>query len=128
MTPQADTTTSSWVQITTSAFGLVLAGRVVVLVYWQGGRAGSSEPGFSWLPTERPAEPVQLFVAINPTVRDWARARALAERAHARDVRDDPERREAAELLRRSPWWQRELLREELLSRRWYGPQRGQGS
>ena len=32
-------------------------------------------------------------------------------------------RREAAELLARSPWWQRERLREELLSRRWYRPQ-----
>jgi hypothetical protein len=31
-------------------------------------------------------------------------------------------RREAAELLSRSRWWQEELLREELLRRDWYRP------
>ena len=30
--------------------------------------------------------------------------------------------REAGELLNRSRWWRQELVREELLSRTWYGP------
>ena len=31
-------------------------------------------------------------------------------------------RREAAELLARSPWWRRECGRDELLARVWYRP------
>jgi hypothetical protein len=152
MTPRAEMSTLRWVPVGASACGLVLAGRIIALVYWQGpdaadlGQPGDRPiatcPGFSWLPVDRPSEPMHLFEAPDPAAGDWERARELAalgyfdlaapqprtgQQDHACEANDiSALRREAAELLRRSPWWQRELLREELLSRRWFGPQRGE--
>jgi hypothetical protein len=49
--------------------------------------------------------------------------RPRSETTEPSDVETAELRREAAELLARSPWWQREQPREELLSRRWHRPQ-----
>src|SRR3954468_23662639 len=135
----ADTATARWVRVSMSAWRLVLTGRIVALVFWQradfndlgapDGHAGVSDPGFYWLAADRPLEAVPLFEVSKPTARDWARARALAARAYF--DRNGPEagtrhadqalrrehvetelRREAGQLLRRSRWWQQELLRE----------------
>ena len=134
MTLHAEMTTLRWVPVGASACGLVLAGRMIALVYWQGPDAAepgehrvATPPGFSWLPVDRPSEPAHLFAAPKPAAADWDHARELAVLGYvdltappAREADDiSALRREAAELLRRSPWWQRELLRDELLSRRW---------
>jgi hypothetical protein len=49
---------------------------------------------------------------------DDASRRAAPERSGEADALW----REAGELLSRSRWWRQELVREELLSRTWYGP------
>jgi hypothetical protein len=147
MTHRAQTAAPRWVPAGASACGLLLARHIVALVYWHGpdaadlGEPVATRAGFAWVAVDRLAEPVHLFEAPNPATADWARARELAalgyldltapqpmtdQEDHAGDAAEmSALRREAAELLRRSPWWQRELLRDELLSRRWYGPQRG---
>jgi hypothetical protein len=64
-------------------------------------------------------------MSIDPN--DPASEREAADDASRRSA---PERsreadalwREADELLSRSRWWRQELVREELLSRTWYGP------
>src|SRR4051794_3929715 len=101
----ADTTTAGWVRVSTSAWGLVLAGRIVALVFCQradiaavgapDGHASVSDPRFYWLAADRPLEAVPLFEVSNPTARDWAHARALAARAYFDRNRPEPGTRHA---------------------------------
>jgi hypothetical protein len=152
MTIDAKPITLDWVAVGPGAFGLVWDGRIMALVYWEragvaqrsgpGGEPVVTDPGFSWVPVDLPWEHFYLFQAPNPVEGDWARARELAARAYfewtearsrierehparPRETDDAELRREAAELLRGSEWWQEELLREELLSRKWDGPKSG---
>src|SRR3954471_3038334 len=107
----ADTTTARWVRVSTSAWGLVLAGRMVALVFWQradvtdlgapDGHASVSGPRFYWLGAHRPLEAVPLFEVSTPTARDWARARALAARAYFDRNGPEPGIRHADQALRR---------------------------
>jgi hypothetical protein len=126
-----DTALSSldWVAVGERACGLVFAGRIVALVYWQGtGVAERGEPaGFSWLPADLPVDRFFLLPAANPAEGDWRRARELAVGAYLEWMRRDADytaelRREAAELLGRSRWWRDEGVREQLLSRAWDRP------
>jgi hypothetical protein len=117
-----------------------------------GGSGAVAGAGFSWVAADQPWEHRYLFVAFNPTDADWARARELAAQAYfeyaatestpgtrerrragtasqsrsdgsqAARRRDAELRREAAELLSRAPWFQKERLREELLRREWLAP------
>lgn len=150
MSINAEPITLQWVSVGAGAFGLVLAGHIVALVYWEGpdvaelggpgGEPVVTDAGFSWVPVDRPWEHFYLFETSNPGEGDWARAREFAARAylewteaHCRLTRHDPARRveaddtaelrrEARQLLRRSQWWRDELLREELLSDESDGP------
>jgi hypothetical protein len=123
-----------WVAIGARAFGLVVAGRIVALVYWQAvqeaerGESSGVDAGFAWVPADLPVDHFFLFPATNPAEGDWARARELAAGAYLEWMRRETDytaelRCEAAELLSRSRWWQNEQVREHLLSRAWYGPQ-----
>ena len=134
---EPDRTTLDWVAIGTGAFGLVLFGHIVALVYWEGadvaeadGEPVVTEPGFSWVPADRPWEHFYLFAVPSPDEDGWAQARALAARAYlewddswspmeqddsARRAETAELRREAGEILSRSRWWQDPRLRAELL-------------
>jgi hypothetical protein len=129
--------TLDWVAVGRGAFGLVLSGHIVALVYWEGadvaelgGEPVVTDAGFSWVPADRPWEHFYLFATPNPGEADWPQARALAARAYFEwtDARwmmeyDDPARRdetaelrrEAGEFLSRSQCWRDPLLREGLL-------------
>jgi hypothetical protein len=85
-----------WVEVGTSAFGLVHDGRVVALVYWRGPGAARIdgldfepvvvEAGFSWVPSDSPWDHFYLFEAREPSQRDWERARRGAASGYfARD-------------------------------------------
>ena len=127
-----------WVAVGERACGLVFAGRIAALVYWQPAQLteAGAEPmvcnaGFSWVPVDLPVDHFFLVEAPDPDEADWARARELAASAYLDWMRREAGytaelRREAAELLSRSRWWQDEQLREELLSRAWYRPPGGE--
>ena len=127
MSIDRERTMSDWIPIGAGAFGLVLSGQIVALVYWQDGdvtEPALSDPGFSWVPADRPWEHFHPVAVPNPGEGDWAHARAPAARAYFewaeaswRLEPDDPSRRdeaeetaelrrEAAEFLSRSqPGW-----------------------
>jgi hypothetical protein len=129
-----------WVAVGARASGLVFAGRIVALLYWQGAQpAELGEPGvpavgdagFSWVPTDVPVDRFFLFGAPNPAEGDWARARELAAGAYLEWMRREADRtaelrKEAVELLSRSRWWRDERVREQLLGRTWRGTRRSE--
>jgi hypothetical protein len=125
-----------WIAVGARAFALVVAGRIVAIVYWHGAELGEpggvpavGDAGFSWVPADLPVDHFFLFAAPNPAEGDWARARETAADAYIQWMRQEAGyiarlRREAAELLSVSRWWQDDRLREQLRSRAWHGRRR----
>jgi hypothetical protein len=110
---RTDTPASRWVEIGVNACGLVLGDRVVALVCWRRGEAAGPDrsevsAGFWWFSPDRPSQLLSVFEAKAPTTGDWVRARALATRAYFENAAES------------GPPLQHELLREELLGRRWH--------
>jgi hypothetical protein len=92
MSTHAGPITLDWVSVGGGAFGLVLDGRIVALLYWDNAdvaelREPPGEPvvtdaGFSWVPADRPWEHFYLFDAPEPDYRDWQQARDKAAHAY----------------------------------------------
>jgi hypothetical protein len=129
MSINAEPSSLDWAQVGAWTFGLVFAGRIVALVYWQGAEVAdlggpdvalvARDAGFAWVPADLPVDHFFLFEAPNPAEDDWIRARALTAEAYLGWRRREADRTaelrsEAAELLRRSRWWRDERLREQL--------------
>ena len=78
-----------WVAVGTGAFGLVVSGHIVALLYWKGadvaefgGEPVVTDAGFSWVPADHPCEHFYLVATPNPGEDEWGQARALAARAY----------------------------------------------
>jgi hypothetical protein len=91
MSLHAELSTLHWVAVGVAAFGLVLGGRIVAIVYWEGadvaelaadGEPVVTEPGFTWVWAQQPWEHFYLFPAPDPVPEAWERAREEAARAY----------------------------------------------
>jgi hypothetical protein len=89
MSIQAEPSTLHWVAVGGAAYGLVLGGRIVALVYWEDadvaeadGEPVVTDAGFTWVLSHRPWEHFYLFPAGDPEPSHWARARGAAAAAY----------------------------------------------
>ena len=89
MTITTPSITLAWVAVGEAAYGLVLGGRVVALVYWERANVAEldgdpvvTDAGVLWVPTELPWEHYYLFAAPSVSDEDWVRAREQAARAY----------------------------------------------
>jgi hypothetical protein len=88
----AERITLEWVAVGERAFGLVHAGRIVALVYWEhanvaelgeiGGEPTVTQSGFAWVAADAPWEHFYLFETEVPGEESWAHARDMAARAY----------------------------------------------
>jgi hypothetical protein len=89
MSINAPPITLAWVAVGALAFGLVHAGQIVALVYWEradvaelDGDPAVTDAGFSWVPAGLPWEHFYLFAAPHASADAWAQAREQAARAY----------------------------------------------